>query len=117
MAVALMIQCPYCIEFHSQDNRTWHLTGMGSSTGIIGDATTDEPLKTVSALAPGSPLIRYPHGVTVYSGINRVLVTSTVRPSDIGDPGETVTVLEASSGRYSPLTRSPLNPPLRRRHR
>jgi DNA-binding beta-propeller fold protein YncE len=28
----------------SQDNRTWYLTCMGSSTVVIGDATTDKPL-------------------------------------------------------------------------
>ena len=83
----------------SQDNRTWYLTCMGSSTVVIGDATTDKPLKTVSAPAPGPPFISYPHGISVHSGIDRILITSTVRPSDLGDPGETVTVLEASSGK------------------
>ncbi len=83
----------------SQDNRTWYLTCMGSSTVVIGDATTDKPQKTVSAPAPGTPYISYPHGISVHSGIDRVLITSTVRPSDLGDPGETVTVLEASSGK------------------
>ncbi|TKS59550.1 MAG: hypothetical protein EWM72_02118 [Nitrospira sp.] len=83
----------------SQDNRTWYLTCMGSSTVVIGDATTDKPLKIISAPAPGPPFISYPHGISVHSGIDRVLVTSTVRPSDLGDPGETVTVLEASSGK------------------
>src|SRR5947208_9351774 len=29
----------------SQDNRTWYLTCMGSSTVIIGDAANDKPLK------------------------------------------------------------------------
>ncbi len=68
----------------SQDNRTWYLTCMGSSTVVIGDATTDKPLKTVSAPAPGPPFISYPHGISVHSGIDRVLITSTVRPSDRG---------------------------------
>ena len=31
--------------------------------------------------------------------IDRIMVTSTVRPSDLGDAGETVTVIEASSGK------------------
>jgi DNA-binding beta-propeller fold protein YncE len=82
----------------SQDNRTWYLTCMGSSAVVIGDATTDRPLKTVSAPAPGTPFISYPHGIAIHSGIDRLIVTSTVRPSDLGDPGESVTVLEASSG-------------------
>ena len=83
----------------SQDNRIWYLTCMGSSTVIIGDATTDKPLKTISAPPPGPPFIRYPHGITVHNGIDRIMITSTVRPSDLGDPGETVTVLEASTGK------------------
>ncbi len=41
----------------SQDNRTWYLTCMGSSTVVIGDATTDKPLKPVNATAPGPPFI------------------------------------------------------------
>src|SRR6476469_681983 len=47
----------------SQDNRTWYLTCMGSSTVVIGDATTDKPLKTVSAPASQTPFISYPHGI------------------------------------------------------
>jgi DNA-binding beta-propeller fold protein YncE len=82
----------------SQDNRTWYLTCMGSSTVIMGDATADKPLKTISAPRPGPPFISYPHGISVHNGIDRVLITSTVRPSDLGDAGETVTVIEASSG-------------------
>jgi DNA-binding beta-propeller fold protein YncE len=94
----------------SQDNRTWYLTCMGSSTVLIGDATTDTPLKTVSAPAPGSPFISYPHGITVNSAIDRLLITSTVRPSDLGDPGETVTVLEASSGKVLSTHKVSLKP-------
>lgn len=83
----------------SQDNRTWYLTCMGSSTVIMGDATNDKPLKTISAPPPGPPFISYPHGISIHNGIDRVMITSTVRPSDLGDPGETVTVLEASTGK------------------
>ena len=82
----------------SDDNRTWYLTCMGSSNVIMGDATSDHPLKTIAAPLPGSPFIRYPHGISLHEGIDRILITSTVRPSDLGDPGETVTVLEASTG-------------------
>jgi len=83
----------------SDDNRTWYLTCMGSSAVIMGDATNDTPLKTISAPPPGPPFIAHPHGISVHNGIDRVLITSTVRPSDMGNPGETVTVLEASSGK------------------
>lgn len=82
----------------SQDNRTWYLTCMGSSTVIMGDAATDKPLKTISAPSPGPPFISHPHGITIHNGIDRVLITSTVSPTDLGDAGETVTVLEASTG-------------------
>ncbi|MFQ5692589.1 MAG: YncE family protein [Nitrospinota bacterium] len=42
---------------------------------------------------------KYPHGIGVHNGIDRMIVTSTVNDSDLGDPGETVTVLQASTGK------------------
>jgi len=66
---------------------------MGSSKVIIGDAVTDQPVKVIS------PSKLYPHGIAVNEDIDRMLITSTVRASDLGDPGETVTVLEVSTGK------------------
>jgi len=77
----------------SEDNKTWFLTCMGSSKVIVGDAVADKPTRIFS---PSTP---YPHGIAVNEDINRMIITSTVRPSDLGDPGETVTVLEASTGK------------------
>ena len=82
----------------SEDNKTWYLTCMGSSAVIMGDAVTDRPIKTVSAAAPAAAFILYPHGITIHNGIDRVLVTSTVKP-DMSEVGESVTVLEASTGK------------------
>ena len=84
----------------SGDNETWYLTCMGSSNIIVGDAKTDKPVKTISAPVSKSKtaFISYPHGIGLADDIDRIIVTSTVRPSDLGDPGETVTVIEASSG-------------------
>jgi DNA-binding beta-propeller fold protein YncE len=82
----------------SEDNRTWYLTCMGSSSVVMGDAVADKPTKTITSQAEGAPFIKYPHGISIHHGIDRVIITSTVRPSDLGDPGETVTVLEASTG-------------------
>jgi DNA-binding beta-propeller fold protein YncE len=81
----------------SEDNRTWYMTCMGSSNVIMGDATADKPTKTIASPS-GPAFIRYPHGISIHTGIDRVIITSTVRASDLGDPGETVTVLEASTG-------------------
>ena len=83
----------------SEDNRTWFLTCMGSSNVVMGDARTDQPLKVVSAARPAEAFILYPHGIAIHNGIDRVLVTSTVKPDDLGDAGETVTVLEAGTGK------------------
>ncbi len=83
----------------SEDGKTWYLTCMGSDNVIYGDAANDKPIKAVSAPPPKRPFIRYPHGIGVHNGIDRMIVTSTVRASDLGDPGETVTVIEASTGR------------------
>ncbi|HSF48160.1 MAG TPA: hypothetical protein VLA73_07345 [Burkholderiales bacterium] len=76
----------------SEDNKRWYLTCMGTQAMIVGDAVADKPIKTVKLSKP------YPHGIAIQDGIDRILLTSTVRPSDLGDPGETITVVEASSG-------------------
>jgi hypothetical protein len=70
---------------------------MGSSNVIIGDAVKDQPVKTVTAAQPAEAFILYPHGIAIHNGIDRVLITSTVKP-DMSDAGESITVLEASSG-------------------
>lgn len=83
----------------SEDNRIWYLTCMGSSNVLMGDAIADKPIQTIAAPPPNSPFISHPHGIAIHNGIDRVLITSTIRPSDMGEPGETVTVLEASTGK------------------
>ncbi|MCS6294496.1 MAG: YncE family protein [Nitrospira sp.] len=95
------IEVPDCLVGEdlvvSEDNRTWYLTCMGSSNVIMGDARSDKPIKTVSAAAPAEAFILYPHGIAIHNGIDRVLVTSSVKP-DMSEVGESVTVLEASTG-------------------
>jgi DNA-binding beta-propeller fold protein YncE len=81
----------------SEDNRTWYLTCMGSSMVIMGDAVKDQPIKVISTAETAAAFVRYPHGIAIHNGIDRVLVTSTVKP-DMSEAGETVTVLEASTG-------------------
>ena len=83
----------------SSDNRTWYLTCMGSNAVIMGDAATDRPLKTLSGSPSQSAFIQYPHGIDINNDIDRVLVTSTVKPGHLDEAGETITVLEASSGK------------------
>ena len=82
----------------SGDGKTWYLTCMGSSNVIVGDVKTDTQIKVISADTKET-FIRYPHGISLNEEIDRMMVTSTVRPSDLGDAGETVTVIEASSGK------------------
>lgn len=82
----------------SEDNRTWYLTCMGSSNVIMGDAVKDQPMRTLSAAPPAEAFILYPHGIAIHNGIDRLLVTSTVKP-DMSEAGDTVTVLEASTGK------------------
>ncbi len=77
----------------SEDNKTWFLTCMGSSKVIVGNAVTDETVKVIS---PSKP---YPHGIAINEDIDRMIITSSVRASDSGDPGETVTILEVSTGK------------------
>jgi len=83
----------------SEDNLTWYLTCMGSNNVIIGNAIKDEPIQTVAAAQPNGPFISHPHGISIHNGIDRVLITSTVMPGNLSEAGETITVLEASSGK------------------
>jgi DNA-binding beta-propeller fold protein YncE len=94
----------------SEDNRTWYLTCMGSSNVIMGDAINDTTIKIVSAPKPGDPYILYPHGIAIHNGIDRVLVTSTVKPDDKMEAGETITVLEASTGKVLSTHKVSLKP-------
>jgi DNA-binding beta-propeller fold protein YncE len=75
------------------DNKTWYLTCMGSQNIVVGDALTDKTVKIISLPEP------YPHGISLHEGIDRIIVTSTDPPDGKGQPGETVTVIQASSGK------------------
>jgi DNA-binding beta-propeller fold protein YncE len=77
----------------SADNKTWYLTCMDSAKVFVGDSATDT-VKTVIPLP-----VPYPHGIAINSEIDRILVTSTVRGSDLGDPGETITVIDAATNK------------------
>lgn len=81
----------------SEDNKTWFLICMGSSNVVMGDAKTDKPIKMISS-SEADAFILYPHGIAIHNGIDRMLVTSTVKP-DMSDQGDSVTVLEAKSGK------------------
>lgn len=75
----------------SHDNTKWYQTCMGSNKIIVGDAINDTVTKSYD-----SP-VKYPHGITINEDIDRILVTSTVRASDFGDPGSTIGIIEAST--------------------
>lgn len=77
----------------SDDNTRWYETCMGSNVVVMGDAVNDSYTKTIQTNVP------YPHGIDIHEGIDRMLVTSTVRASDLQDAGEAIGVLEASSGK------------------
>jgi DNA-binding beta-propeller fold protein YncE len=54
---------------------------------------TDKPIKSISLPEP------YPHGISLNENIDRIMVTSTDPPDGKGQPGETVTIIEASTGK------------------
>jgi DNA-binding beta-propeller fold protein YncE len=91
----------------SSDKKTWYLTCMGSSNVIVGNAQTDQ-VKQVIAAKGNKTFIKYPHGIGLNEDIDRIMVTSTVRASDLGDAGDTVTIIKASTGEV----RQPLKPSL-----
>ena len=77
----------------SNDNKTWYLTCMGTQNVIAGDAATDTPTRIIPVPSP------YPHGIAIMESVDRMITTSTVRPSDMGDPGDTVGIVELSTGK------------------
>jgi len=77
----------------SDDNKTFYVSCMGTQNILIGDAVADKPLKTVKLDKP------YPHGVAINEKIDRLIATSTVRASDLGDAGEAISVVELSTGK------------------
>jgi len=76
----------------SEDNKRWFLTCMGSQNVVEGDAVKDEKIRSLALPKP------YPHGIAIHSGIDRILATSTVRATDLGDAGDSISVLKASTG-------------------
>ena len=76
----------------SGDGSKWYLTCIGSNAVIVGDAIGDKPLKTIATPKP------YPHGIAIHDGIDRILITETIK-HDLTEPGETITVIEASTGK------------------
>ncbi len=77
----------------SEDNKTWYETCMGSSVIVMGDAVNDTYTRTIESPVP------YPHGIAMHEGIDRILVSSTVRATDFGDAGESIGIIEASTGK------------------
>jgi hypothetical protein len=77
----------------SADNTRWYETCMGSSKIVVGDAVNDTYTHTLDSPVP------YPHGIAMHEGIDRILVTSTVRATDMADPGSTLGIIEASTGK------------------
>jgi DNA-binding beta-propeller fold protein YncE len=58
---------------------------------VVGDQKTGKPLRSVKLPA------KYPHGIAIREDIDRILLTSTVRPADLKDPGEVIQELELVS--------------------
>jgi DNA-binding beta-propeller fold protein YncE len=77
----------------SPDHKRWYVSCMGSQSMVVGDASSDKVLSTVKVAAP------YPHGLAISGTADRILLTSTVRASDLGDPGEVISAVEASTGK------------------
>lgn len=85
----------------SADKKRWFLSCMGSSNIIIGDAATDTTVDVIAAPETKDatrPFIKYPHGLTLNDGLDRLLVTSTVNPAKLKDAGESLSIIEASTG-------------------
>ncbi len=86
----------------SDDRKRWFLSCMGSSNIIMGDAQSDKTLKVIAAPESGAagakPFIKYPHGLTLNEKLDLLIATSTVDPSDFKQAGDTIALIEASTG-------------------
>ncbi|WP_157197857.1 YncE family protein [Methylomonas koyamae] len=80
----------------SEDGKLWYMTCMGSSNVIVGDAHTDKVVKVITS-KDAKHFIQNPHGIGLHQAIDRLLVTSTIKP-DLTEPGNTVTEIQASTG-------------------
>jgi DNA-binding beta-propeller fold protein YncE len=78
----------------SADNETWYETCMASDAVVVGNASDDTYTHTIKTPVP------YPHGIAIHEGIDRMLLSSTVRASDLADPGEEIAVFKASTGEF-----------------
>ena len=77
----------------SKDNKTFYVSCLGTQNVLVGDAVADKPLRTIALDKP------YPHGVVIQEKIDRLLATSTVRATDLGDAGEAISVVQLSTGK------------------
>lgn len=74
----------------SEKTGKWYLTCMGSAAVIVGDQKTDQVLGKIVTPKP------YPHGIAINDSLDRMLLTSTLRP-DMGEAGEDITEIELST--------------------
>ena len=72
------------------DNEFWYLTCMNSANVWQGRVSDDAITGEIKL--PGT----YPHGLGVDTGIDRIVVTNTIK-GDLTDPGETVSIVRAST--------------------
>jgi DNA-binding beta-propeller fold protein YncE len=88
----------------SDDRKRWFLSCMGSSNVIVGDATTNRTLDVIAAPEPKAgeaprPFIKNPHGLTLNEKLDLLVATSTVDPADFKIAGETIALIQASTGK------------------
>ena len=88
------IDIPNCVMaedvIFDEANENWYLTCMNSANVWRGSVATDEVTGEIQL--PGT----YPHGAAVHTGIDRIIVTSTIT-ADLKSPQEVVSVVKAST--------------------
>jgi hypothetical protein len=77
----------------SEDGQTWWLTCGGTHSLLVGDANTDQAKGEISVPAAG------PHSIALEESIDRIIVTNTFLTVEPMSFGESVTVIEASTGK------------------
>ncbi len=85
--------------FFSKDGQKFYLTCMGSSNIKVFDANTDQLIEEIFADQKDNDkaFTKYPHGISAYETIDRMIVTQTVSPA-LDDPQSSVSIIEISTG-------------------
>jgi DNA-binding beta-propeller fold protein YncE len=110
--------------YFTEDGKRFYMTFMGGTGGInagsvgVFDARTNRLIETIEAPmpanpAPGAPFLLHPHGITANEALGKLLVTSTLHPDGVSEPGNTIAEIDLATNeviRTHLVSHSPAEP-------